>query len=309
VQINRTSAEMTVDGTDTTAVHALPKGAGPIASKLVFGNITGLQGTLSASIDNGTTYYDVPCVTVAGTVYSSGGTIIATDGLALFILSIGYTHLKFTRTAGSGPVRFVDGASDGEMMAALHLSSSFGTSVTSVQGNAAHDAADTGSPVKVGGKAVAHSANPTAVAAGDRTDWYFNRAGVPFVIGGHPNPISISMLVADADGAQSNVAAVTVSAGTKIAVTRSSMKADGDNTGKINLLCGFGAATLGSPGTTPATQIIDHFPGCSAGNGSNQGNGGGLLSVGADGEDLRVTCEDPAGGNAQFGFTYFTIES
>jgi hypothetical protein len=300
---------MTVDGTDTTAVHALPKGAGPIASKLVFGNITGLQGTISVSIDNGTTYYDVPSATLAGTTYAAGGTIIASDGLALYFLSAGYTHVKFTRTAGSGPIVWVDMASDGELASVLRITSALGTSTTAVVGNVAHDAADSGNPVKVGGKAVAHSANPTAVAAGDRTDWYFNRAGVPFVIGGHPNPVSISMLVADADGAQSNVAAVTVSAGTKIVCTRSSMKADGDNTGKINLVAGFAAATLGTPGTTPATQIIDHFPGCSAGFGSNIGNGGGILAVGADGEDLRVTCEDPAGGNAQFGFTYFTIES
>ena len=38
----------------------------------------------------------------------------------------------------------------------------------STQGNIAHDAVDSGNPIKVGAKAVAHGSNPTAVAAADR---------------------------------------------------------------------------------------------------------------------------------------------
>jgi hypothetical protein len=46
-------------------------------------------------------------------------------------------------------------------------------------GDVAHDAVDSGNPIKVGGKAA--SAAPTAVAAGDRVNAYFDTAGRLFV--------------------------------------------------------------------------------------------------------------------------------
>ena len=48
-----------------------------------------------------------------------------------------------------------------------------------VVGSIAHDAADSGNPVKVGG--VARTANPTAVAAGDRVDMFMDKVGKPVV--------------------------------------------------------------------------------------------------------------------------------
>lgn len=48
-----------------------------------------------------------------------------------------------------------------------------------VVGNIAHDSADSGPPVKVGG--VARTANPTAVTAGDRVDLYMDKLGRPVV--------------------------------------------------------------------------------------------------------------------------------
>lgn len=49
------------------------------------------------------------------------------------------------------------------------------TTVPNVTGNVAHDAADSGNPVKVGG--VARTAHPTAVAGGDRADIYQDDLG------------------------------------------------------------------------------------------------------------------------------------
>jgi len=46
---------------------------------------------------------------------------------------------------------------------------------TSGAGDVAHDAADSGNPVKIGGKA--RTANPTAVAANDRVDGWFDVVG------------------------------------------------------------------------------------------------------------------------------------
>ena len=53
-------------------------------------------------------------------------------------------------------------------------------------GNVAHDAVDSGNPLKIGGKA--NSAEPTAVAAGDRVDAWLDRYGRLVVILGHPDP-------------------------------------------------------------------------------------------------------------------------
>ena len=56
----------------------------------------------------------------------------------------------------------------------------------SVSGDVAHDSADAGEPVKVGGKAA--TALPTAVAANDRTNLLTDVYGRPFVRVGHQGP-------------------------------------------------------------------------------------------------------------------------
>lgn len=59
-----------------------------------------------------------------------------------------------------------------------------GTTADQVQGNVAHDAVDSGNPVKVGGKT--STLTPTAVAGGDRVDaWYSTTGGqAVFLVGG-----------------------------------------------------------------------------------------------------------------------------
>lgn len=177
-----------------------------------------------------------------------------------------------------------------------------------VSGNKAHDAVDAGAPVKIGAKAIAHGANPTAVAADDRTNLYANRAGVQFVIGGHPNIITRSHLIADGDGAQTDAALVTVSAGTKIVVTRLTVICDNANTGDCRVAIGFGTANVPTAALAGVNgMLVDgSFDG---GAGVNIGDGSGIIGIGADNEDLRLTCSDPAGGNIRVTYSYFTIES
>jgi hypothetical protein len=177
------------------------------------------------------------------------------------------------------------------------------------QGNVAHDGSDSGNPVKVGFKAVAHGSNPTAVAAGDRTDSYANRHGILFTIGGHPNVITRSAQVSDADGAQTDASIVgTINSGTKVVVTRLSIFTDNANTGDTSVKVGFGASTLPASSETGANGIL--FEGSlDANSGINIGDGSGILGIGGDGEEFRLTCGDPAGGNLTVAFSYFTIES
>jgi len=176
-------------------------------------------------------------------------------------------------------------------------------------GNVAHDAVDSGNPNKIGYKAIAHGSNPTAVAAADRTDAYANRHGVPFHIGGHPNIIARSNKVADSDGAQTDASlAGTISSGTKVVITRMSIYADNANTGDTAVKVGFGASTLPSSALSGTNAII--FEGSlDGGAGIQIGDGSGIIAIGGDGEELRLTCGDPVGGNLSINYSYFTIES
>lgn len=176
--------------------------------------------------------------------------------------------------------------------------------------NTAHDAADAGNPMKIGAKAVAHGSNPTAVAAADRTDLYANRAGVLFVMGGHPN---VKTAVYNTTGAQTddNVLAA-ISSGTKYVITRITVTLDEAATVGVAVRLGFGASTLpslGSSGADAVDALLCYHPGLVPGSGFQIGDGSGILGVGGDGEELRITCEAPTSGTLVVSVSYFTIES
>jgi hypothetical protein len=175
----------------------------------------------------------------------------------------------------------------------------------------AHDAADSGNnPVKQGAKAVAHGANPTAVAAGDITDIYANRAGIPFVIGGHPNAKSAVYLWTGSTTDDNVLPAI--SAGTKYAITRITITIDEATTVGVAVRLGFGTANvpaLPSANADAVDDILVYHPGLVPGSGMQIGDGSGILGVGADGAELRITAEATTGGTGVVTVTYFTIES
>src|SRR3990167_9491260 len=103
-----------------------------------------------------------------------------------------------------------------------------GASAQQVQGNIAHDTGDAGNPIKIGAIAIAHGTNPTAVAAADRTNVYSNRAGIPFVIGGHPNIITAEYRATTAQTNDDILGAI--GAGTKYVITMIAVAADKANT-------------------------------------------------------------------------------
>lgn len=168
-----------------------------------------------------------------------------------------------------------------------------------VAGTIAHDSADSGNPLKIGAKAVSFGATPTAVAGDDRTDLYANRAGILFVLGGHPNIITRRD---NYTAAQTDTAIVTVAGGTIIVVTEQTVTADKANTVDVAVRTGFGTANT----PTGAGVILSH-PGIAAGSGVREGDGGSVIGAGADGEDLRITCEVPTSGSIDVVTKYFTI--
>lgn len=172
-----------------------------------------------------------------------------------------------------------------------------------VAGDIAHDGVDSGNPIKVGMRALAHGTNPTAVAAADRTDWLANRAGVPFVIGGHPNIVTIKHTTITT--AVTDAAIITIGASLKIVVTAFTITLDNASTVFPTVLMGFGATN-----TPTTTGVIAAHGGVPAGGGFSRGDGSGILGIGADGEDLRITTTGNATGNGlQVVVTYYTIES
>lgn len=234
-----------------------------------------------------------------------------------------YGNVKYTEPGSGTDVRFDDDGSGGKTQAVKILDGTAGSvaaipgdatngldvDVTRVGGNVkavgsvAHDGADADAPVKVGAKAIAHGTNPAAVAAGDITDVYANRHGIPFAIGGHPNVLTLKHTTITT--AVTDAAIVSVSAGSKIVVTRLTATLDNASTVFPTALIGFGAAN-----TPTTTGVLAAHGGVPAGGGFNIGDGSGILGIGGDGEDLRVTTTGNATGNGlQIVVSYFTVDS
>jgi hypothetical protein len=155
----------------------------------------------------------------------------------------------------------------------------------------------------VGLNAVAHGSAPDAADAGDAVIPLANRHRVPFVIGGHPNAVATRTQFT---AAQTDVSLVgTINAGTKVVVTGFQVTLDNASTVFPSVRIGFGAAN-----TPTATGVIGAHGGLPAGGGFGRGDGSGIVGVGGDGEELRITTVGTATGNGvEVVLTYFTIES
>jgi hypothetical protein len=218
-------------------------------------------------------------------ITAGAGTDVATD-------DVGGAHYQRVK---------IDGGADGA--AAPILGDSTNGLKTQAGGTIAHDGVDSGNPVKIGMRAIAHGTNPTAVAAADRTDWLANRAGVPFVMGGHPNIQTVKHTTITT--AVTNAAVITCSTGTRIVVTSFMITLDNASTVFPTVLLGFATAT-----TPTTTGVIGAHGGVPAGGGFGRGDGSGIIGIGADDEDLRITTTGNATGNGlQLVVTYYTIES
>ena len=248
--------------------------------------VTGAEGSktvvdLPGDATNG---LDVDITRMPGTAVEDA----ASAGGETGILMLGVRNSSHTaRTSTDGDFGYISVDAEGDLF---------------VVGNVAHDAVDADGPIKVGQVAIAHGTNPTAVAAADRTNWYANRAGVPFVIGGHPNIQTVRLTFT---AAQTDTAIVTVATGLKIVVTAFQVTLDTASTVFPTCIIGFGTAN-----TPTTTGVIGAHRGIPAGGGFGRGDGSGIIGVGADNEDLRITTTGVAtGGGVDVVVTYYTIES
>jgi len=154
---------------------------------------------------------------------------------------------------------------------------------------------------KTGFTAVSHGSTPVSVNAEERAIGLANRHGIPFMVGGHPNAQCVELADADA-----NTDAVVVAGlpRQKIVVTRASFLVDNGCSVDVGFRLGFGATT-----TPTTTGVVVSHPGVAAGSGVVEGNGGGILGVGEDGQSLFITSEVPTGGSSRVVVTYYLIES
>lgn len=170
-----------------------------------------------------------------------------------------------------------------------------------VEGDVAHDTADSGQPVKLGAVAIAHGTNPTAVSASlDRTNLYANVAGVLFTIGGHP---AVKTVRLQFTAAQTNTAVIAATASTVIVVTGFTVTLDNASTVFPTFLLGFHATT-----TPTTTQVIGAHGGIPAGGGFSRGDGSGIIGISGVADALLLTTTGIATGNGiNLIVTYYTL--
>ncbi len=161
----------------------------------------------------------------------------------------------------------------------------------------------------VGGIAVAHGSAPDAADALDAGAFLMNRHRVQFVIGGHPNVVTYAMSLTTA--VSNTVIGPTIGGGAKFVVTGITAVVDNASTVFPTIVIGFGTANTPAMATTPGTAgILLAHPACPAGGGISRGDGSGILGVGADGEEVRITTTGNAGGAGVYvTLTGYTIET
>jgi hypothetical protein len=173
-------------------------------------------------------------------------------------------------------------------------------------GNVAHDAADAGNPVGIGLNAAEFNADPPQVSTdGDRVRALATPQGIQWTLGGHPNIIRREYMTT----AVQTVDAIidTVAAGSQIVVTAVSVMVSAATSTTPAVRLGFGTTappTEPTTGNTVDDMLLSH-PGIAAGSGVVEGNGSSAIAVGGDGNELRIACDVPTGGQITVMVSYY----
>lgn len=166
------------------------------------------------------------------------------------------------------------------------------------QGSVAADDADAGNPIKVGGKAVELKTNPSSVAANDRVNGLFNRGGLQFVIGGHPNIITYSVTTT---ATSTNTTLLAGTASVAMCVTNVQVLLDEACTVGVGFRIGFGTSASAGIG------VVATHPGMVPGSGVNRGDGSAVIAIGASGQGLLVTNDTTFGAELRYLISYFDV--
>lgn len=218
---------------------------------------------------------------------------VAADGdyIALIVDANGRLHVLDQNSAAikaqTDKLTFIAGN-----VLSVSLGSSVSNSALLITGDEAHDAADAGSPVKIGSKALDLAESPTAVAKDDRVQAAFDRHGVQYVIGGHPNAQTAA---GQRTGSGNTTAIAAPGAGKRIVITRLSAYSKNSSANDCQ------AKFLFNGGST----IAEH-DGVAPGSGFVEGNGAGILGVGGDNTAFDFTTD--AAADVNYNVTYYIMD-
>lgn len=104
-------------------------------------------------------------------------------------------------------------------------------------------------------------------------------------------------------GAETDTAIITVGAGVKLYVLQCEVELDDFAAAPVSVKIGLGAATIPATGA----GILIWTGGLQPGARKSAGNGLNHIHDPAAGEDLRITCGAPAGGNLKVTTIYYTV--
>jgi hypothetical protein len=141
---------------------------------------------------------------------------------------------------------------------------------------------------------VAHGSTPDTADALDAGALIANRHRIPFVLGGHPNLQSSEYFTSGAITDDNILPAI--SAGTIYVITGITVTCSNANVTSPSVRIGFGTANVPSQGATNAdavAKVLLSHPGIAPGSGIVKGYSGGIVGIGGDGEELRITCTTP----------------
>jgi hypothetical protein len=258
-------------------------------------------------------------IKIQGGVRSSAGYV---DGTTHGVLAMGLATAGAATTFGAGRMHPLQIDLSGNLRTTLTAGSltAFisGTAtvsgVVSAVGMAPHGSAATANPVRVGLKAAAlGSAAPTA-ADTSASDWYANRNGVAFMIGGDPNLQFREFELSAASGffviatAATGSKIVVVEAGVTLAAAATANAAFRMAIASANGATGLNAVLTATAQSTVEPAILRHFS-MPPGAGLVRGNGAGILAVGADGASIVVSAGAPGGQRWNFWVVYYTVPS
>lgn len=124
-----------------------------------------------------------------------------------------------------------------------------------------------------------------------------------------PTVISRGHQIAEADGAQTDFALLTASAGQFINITEILVNTGAGVTANVACTIGFGATNTPTPSKAGTNGIVIDDVVLSGHNGIHRGDGSGVVAKGGDGEDLRITCGTATGGKLFIEYTYYVTAS
>lgn len=173
-------------------------------------------------------------------------------------------------------------------------------------GNVAHDDPDAGNPLSTGFNAAEFNTDPPQVSADDdRVRGIATPQGIQWVLGGHPNLVTREYMTTASQTDDLIIDAVAT--GSQIIVTAISVMVSAATTVNPQVRIGFGLTnvpTEPTSGNFVANMLVSH-PGIAPGSGVVEGSGAGVLAIGMDGMELRITCDEPTTGQISVIVTYY----